>query len=74
MSITEGTVFVEQNKLVIEDLNFKKPLILNTDLSVFYGTLKYFDSNKNYGFIVKDVDNSEIFFHFDNIKNNRYIN
>ena len=31
------------------------------------GTLKYFDPAKTFGFISLDSDNSEVFFHYDDI-------
>ena len=42
-----------------------KPLVLEESSSRFMGTLKFFDENKSFGFIIMDVNNSEIFFHFD---------
>lgn len=32
------------------------------------GRLKFFDENKNYGFIIMDKDGSDIFVHFDDIQ------
>ena len=37
------------------------------DALIFEGILKYFDEKKNYGFIVMDYDNTEIFFHTEDI-------
>jgi cold shock CspA family protein len=31
------------------------------------GRLKFFDENKNYGFIVSDVDGKDIFVHYDDL-------
>ena len=45
----------------------KKPIILNEGKQRFTGRLKFFDENKNYGFIVRDDDNSDIFVHFDDL-------
>lgn len=42
-----------------------KPLVLEESSSRFLGTLKFFDENKSFGFIIMDINNSEIFFHFD---------
>lgn len=33
----------------------------------YTGRLKFFDDNKNYGFIVLDVDNTDIFVHADDL-------
>lgn len=32
------------------------------------GSLKFFDENKNYGFIVMDDDNRDIFVHYDDLQ------
>ena len=32
------------------------------------GYLKFFDENKNYGFLVMDADKSDIFVHFDDMQ------
>jgi cold shock CspA family protein len=34
----------------------------------YQGRLKFFDENKNYGFIVDDLDQSDIFVHYDDIQ------
>lgn len=31
----------------------------------YLGTIKFFDENRGYGFIIMDIDNTEIFVHFD---------
>ncbi len=43
----------------------KQPLVLEESRERFTGTLKFFDEIKSYGFLIMDVDNSEIFVHFD---------
>jgi len=40
------------------------PFILEISTKVYTGYLKYFDSENQYGFLVIDEDNVEIFFHF----------
>lgn len=42
-----------------------KPLILEESNDRYLGTLKFFDEFKNFGFIIMDINNSEIFFHYD---------
>ena len=37
------------------------------DLSRYTGQLKFFDENKNYGFLVKDNDMTDVFVHFDDL-------
>ncbi len=46
-------------------LHKSKPLILEESNQRFFGTLKFFDECKNFGFIIMDISNSEIFFHYD---------
>ena len=46
-------------------LSKNKPLVLEESSDRYLGTLKFFDENKSFGFIIMDVNNSEIFFHFD---------
>jgi len=43
----------------------KQPLVLEESKEKYLGTLKFFDEVKGYGFIIMDIDNSEIFVHFD---------
>lgn len=45
-----------------------KPLVLEESNERFMGTLKFFDENKSFGFIIMDINNSEIFFHFDDFQ------
>lgn len=45
----------------------KKPIILDESNVRYTGTLKFFDENKNYGFIIMDEDQSDIFVHFDDL-------
>ena len=42
----------------------RMPLILENSEERVTGVLKYFDPYKNYGFIVIDKENKEIFFHY----------
>lgn len=42
----------------------KKPVILDESKERMTGKLKFFDDEKNYGFIVKDRDGKDIFVHF----------
>ena len=51
-----------------ENFNKKKILILEESKNRYYGIIKYFEERKNYGFIKVDDLNTEIFFHFDDIK------
>jgi hypothetical protein len=44
----------------------KNPLVSEImQPSVFTGRLKFFDEQKNYGFIIMELDNSDIFAHYD---------
>lgn len=45
----------------------KKLVIIEESQNRYTGRLKFFDEAKNYGFIVMDEDNSDIFVHFDDI-------
>lgn len=45
-----------------------KPLVLEESATRYLGTLKFFDEYKSFGFIIMDVNNSEIFFHFDDFE------
>jgi len=46
----------------------KKPIILDEGKQRHTGRLKFFDENKNYGFIIMDEDGSDIFVHFDDLQ------
>jgi len=46
----------------------KKPIVLEEGYERFTGKLKFFDEAKNFGFIVKDDDGSDIFVHFDDLQ------
>lgn len=39
----------------------QQPMILEESKERFSGKLKFFDEQKNYGFIVMDMDKSDIF-------------
>lgn len=45
----------------------KKPIILNEREGRYSGRLKFFDENRNYGFIVKDDDFSDVFAHYEDL-------
>lgn len=45
----------------------KKPIILNEREGRYTGRLKFFDENKNYGFIIKDDDCSDVFAHYEDL-------
>ena len=45
----------------------KKPIILDEREGRYTGRLKFFDENKNYGFIIKDDDFSDIFAHYEDL-------
>jgi hypothetical protein len=38
-----------------------KPTVLNSSAVRFTGSLKFFDENKGFGFITRDVDSGDIF-------------
>lgn len=42
--------------------------LTNENLRRYMGSLKFFDENKNYGFIVMDDDNRDIFVHYDDLQ------
>jgi hypothetical protein len=46
----------------------KKPIILDESKQRYSGRLKFFDENKNYGFIIMDEDGSDIFVHYDDLQ------
>jgi hypothetical protein len=46
----------------------RKPIILDEGKSRHSGRLKFFDENKNYGFIIMDEDGSDIFVHYDDLQ------
>lgn len=45
----------------------KKPVILEESKDRFVGKLKFFDENKNYGFLIMEQDGSDIFVHYDDL-------
>jgi len=45
----------------------RKPIILEEGKEIFSGRLKFFDENKNYGFIIMDTDGTDIFVHHDDL-------
>ena len=50
---------------------FRKPTILNETLEFTKGRVKYFDSIKEFGFIIPDHETKEIFFHFHDVSDDR---
>ena len=50
-----------------EEQEKKMPIILEESSERFTGKLKFFDPHKNYGFIIMDMDGSDIFVHFDDL-------
>jgi len=46
----------------------RKPIILDEGKQRHTGRLKFFDENKNYGFIIMDEDGSDIFVHYDDLQ------
>lgn len=50
------------------DPNSKKPIIIDDGIHRYSGRLKFFDENKNYGFLIMDLDGSDIFVHYDDIQ------
>jgi len=45
------------------------PSMINPNDVKVTGTLKFFFNNENYGFLVGDGDNKDVFFHFDDMIN-----
>lgn len=45
----------------------KKPVILSDSKQRHTGRLKFFDEKKNYGFIIMDEDETDIFVHFEDL-------
>eukprot|EP01016_Furgasonia_blochmanni_P055620 TRINITY_DN9341_c0_g1_i14.p1 TRINITY_DN9341_c0_g1~~TRINITY_DN9341_c0_g1_i14.p1 ORF type:complete len:480 (-),score=71.52 TRINITY_DN9341_c0_g1_i14:340-1695(-) len=45
----------------------RKPIVIDESKSRYTGRLKFFDENKNYGFIIMDEDGSDIFVHYDDL-------
>lgn len=47
----------------------KKPIIVNQNRNIRYlGRLKFIDEKNKFGFIVKEIDNSDIFFHLSDME------
>jgi len=44
-----------------------KPVTLDNSKAIMTGKLKFFEEKKNYGFIVMDVDNSDVFVHYEEL-------
>lgn len=42
-------------------------MVIDESKKLYTGTVKFFDEHKCYGFMIMDIDNSEIFFHMDDI-------
>ena len=58
-----------QNRLQLATSEEKrKPIILDEGKQIYCGRLKFFDENKNYGFIIMDEDGSDIFVHYDDLQ------
>ena len=58
----------QQQRLLFGSSEKKKPIILDESKQRYSGTLKFFDENKNYGFIIMDEDGSDIFVHYDDLQ------
>jgi len=61
----QQALFNMQQKLSSQEK--KKPVILEESKQRYTGRLKFFDENKNYGFIIMDEDGSDIFVHYDDL-------
>ena len=61
-SIVGEALSIEESDEVGEK---KKPIILEESVERFTGRLKFFDPNRNYGFLIMDLDGSDIFVHYD---------
>lgn len=65
----EFTIFPNQSEFFTPPPAYqvakKQPLVLEESKERYLGTIKFFDENRGYGFIIMDVDNTEIFVHFD---------
>lgn len=57
----------------IKPMAKKQPLVLEESRERFFGTVKFFDDVKGYGFLIMDIDNTEIFVHFDDFDKNQGI-
>ena len=55
----------------IETLPNKTPTILDESKTYFMGKIKYFDYNKEFGFIHIENDAKEIFYHYHDVNDNR---
>ena len=49
----------------------KKPTILEESPEFFSGTVKYFDSIKEFGFIIPENEVKELFFHYHDVSDDR---
>jgi hypothetical protein len=64
----EMLLFQQQRSLSqMQQQEKKKPIILEESMQRYAGRLKFFDENKNYGFIIMDDDGSDIFVHYDDL-------
>ena len=63
-SIVGEALSIEESDEVGEK---KKPIILEESVERFTGRLKFFDPNRNYGFLIMDLDGSDIFVHYDDL-------
>lgn len=60
---------LDQNKIQpFASAEKRKPIILDEGKVRCTGRLKFFDENKNYGFIIMDEDGSDIFVHYDDLQ------
>lgn len=50
-----------------EDVEKRKPIIIDESKRRLEGKLKFFDESKNYGFLVLEEDGSDIFVHYDDL-------
>lgn len=61
-------LIMDQNKMQFASAEKRKPIILEEGKIRCAGRLKFFDENKNYGFIIMDEDGSDIFVHYDDLQ------
>ena len=52
----------------VNSVQKKKPIILPSESVFFTGHLKFFDENKQFGFIICDQDQKDVFLHIEDIK------
>lgn len=57
----------ESGPLTCEKMEKKKPVVLSNSKNRYTGTFKFFKDDQNYGFLVMDRDNKDIFVYLEDL-------